>query len=249
MRQLRDHGQRSDIVVQDGALAGAVQDRGPLRVRQVDEEGLVRLHVDVADDLDRDRLGGASRREVDGTGRGDVVHPRGGCTGSGRVLHAGASCSGLVDLEDGRRGAGIALDHLDVGRARRGNIAAQLGKHGRGHVDSDDGTLGADCSRRDQRVHTRSRPHVDDALSPSEPAEGKRVADSGEGFHRQIGQGVDHVGLVAEPGGQGPPGVEMEGAGGSDGHLPVLVPHLCPESLGVDQQILEHRPSPFLSDS
>ena len=102
--------------------------------------------------------------------------------------------------------------------------------------------FGADLAGGDERVEPGSRADVDDVLAWPQATQRERVADAGEGLDGAIGERVDGVGLVAEPGGERAAGVEVEGAVRVDRDVAVLVAHLLAQRLGIDEQILSHRP-------
>lgn len=64
-QRVRDGEARRHIVIQDGADAGAVQDRGARRGAEHEAEGLIRLHHRIALDGDGDGLAGLAGAEVE----------------------------------------------------------------------------------------------------------------------------------------------------------------------------------------
>src|SRR5207244_4433393 len=110
------------IVVEDGALAGGIGQRGVHGVRQVDGERLVVLVGGVAVDRHGDRAGGLSGNQGQGPGGRGVVgggHRRavGGREVHGDGLPAGG---GQGYGEAGGGGPRVALGHRGVADGQRG---------------------------------------------------------------------------------------------------------------------------------
>ena len=123
---------------------------------------------------------------------------------------------------------GEALAELDVVEAERSRRSSVTWRASRGS-----------CRRRRRDPPAPTWPAAMKLSNPApeptsttrspgcEVAQRERVADPGEGLDRPVGQRVDDAGVVAEPGGEGPAGVEVEGWRRVGGDLPVLVAHLA----------------------
>ena len=119
------------LIIDDRAVAAAVEDRGVGRPGQVQEERFVRLVGGVADHLDQDGLGRLERGEREFPTRRGVVHARDEhrIAAAGRVLDVDASGArgGQPDGDDGVRCARIPLDHGGVVHHEPGGVV--VGNH------------------------------------------------------------------------------------------------------------------------
>ena len=112
------------IIVGDGAETLAVADGGAVgRIRQTDVEGLVRLHLGVAVDRDRDRLRVLVGPEMQRVGGRDIVAvgDSGGPVGGGVVHIKCCRAAAACDREGRRLRTAVALadrDVIDRNRAR-----------------------------------------------------------------------------------------------------------------------------------
>ncbi len=105
------------VVVEDGAHALRVGDRGVGRAAQVDEERLIQLDGVVAVDGDRDRLADHARGEGQRAAGRDIVHARGRRVVSRGIVHCNRVGAGIGhgDGEDGVNSrAAVALGHADI---------------------------------------------------------------------------------------------------------------------------------------
>src|SRR5207302_5433121 len=114
----------------------------------------------------------------------------------------------------------------DVAEAELVCVPARLGQHLGRHVDADDLARRANLPGGNERVEPGAGPYVDHPLGWGQLSEREGIPDPGERLDGVVREGVDDGLVVAEPGREGSPGVEVMLSVGIEGDVAVLVPHL-----------------------
>jgi len=119
-------------------------------------------------------------------------------------------------------------------------VPRRLVQHLLGHVDADDAPAGPHLAGRDEAIEPGARADIDHLLAGRERAQRKRIADTGEGFDRGVGQGIDDGVVVAQPFRQRASGVKVIRVVRIDRHGAVLVLDFLAKRDRVDRRFSRH---------